>query len=138
MKATEYKIKGYNFLNFKEYQKAKQEIDSIEYIRTHTDLSDTKKVARLYNSLIEKETFKTVIGYEFLKELQNMLIDGGIITLDTIPWIKIGRATTDLSQVGDTREGNLAKEYKIRHRNSRIINIFLVLIIASMIIIRLV
>lgn len=136
MKDKEYKLKGYNFVNFAEYQKAKQETDSIEYIRTHTDLTDTKKVAKLYNSLIEKGTFKTVVGYEFLKELQSMLIDGGIITLDTIPWIKIGRASTE--PTGDAGEGKLAKEYRIRHRNSRIINIFLVLIIAAMIIIRLI
>lgn len=138
MKVTEYKLKGYNFVNFKEYQKAKQEKDSIEYIRTNTDLTDTKKVAKLYNSLIEKDTFKTIIGYEFLKELQNNLIDDGIITLDTIPWIKVGVVSNSFSQAGDIREGKLANEYKIRHRNSRIINIFLVLIIAAMIIIRLI
>lgn len=137
MKDNEYKIKGYNFVNFNEYQKAKQEKDSIEYIRTHTDLADTKKIAKLYSSLVEKDTFKTVIGYEFLKELQNMLIDGGIITLDTIPWIKIGRASIGLTS-GEAGEGKLAREYRIRHRNSRIINLFLVLIIAAMFIIRLI
>ncbi|HHU70564.1 MAG TPA: hypothetical protein GXZ21_00840 [Clostridiales bacterium] len=138
MNVKEYRLKGYSFVNFAEYQKAKQETDSIEYIRTHTDLTDTKKVAKLYNSLIEKETFKTVIGFEFLKELQNILIDGGIITLDTIPWIRVGRTNTGLSQAGDKREESMAREYKIRHRNSRIINIFLVLIIAAMIVIRLI
>lgn len=137
MKNKEYKLKGYNFVNFKDYQKAKQETDSIEYIRTHTDLADIKKVAKLYNSLVEKDTFKTVIGYEFLKELQSMLIDGGIITLDTIPWIRVGKESGGLS-TADAGEGKMAREYRIRHRNSRIINIFLVLIIAAMIIIRLI
>lgn len=72
-------IKDYVFTNKKEYDKAKKELDAITYMKANSDFTDPKMVYKIYSRLLDKGTFQTVIGYEFLKELRAMVIQGGII-----------------------------------------------------------
>ncbi|MBE5966616.1 MAG: hypothetical protein E7255_06575 [Lachnospiraceae bacterium] len=139
MKEMEYKLQGYSFTDPEEYREAKREAESVDYIRTKTDLEDLNKVTKLYYKLADKQTFQSIIGYEFLKELQNKVLNGGIRTPDTIPWIRVGgRSSNSVIQPDkNSKYQKLAEEYRIRHRNSRIINIFMSIIIAAMILINL-
>jgi len=144
MADKEYKLHGYSFTDFDEYREAKQEADSVNYIRVRTDFNDLSKVTKLYHSLIDKGAFKTIIGYAFLKELQDIILKGGISSLDTLPSIRIENIDKPLINSVDPQElkklnqfQKQAEEYRIRHRNSRIINVFLIIIIVAMIIINL-
>ncbi|NLK28681.1 MAG: hypothetical protein GX306_10125 [Clostridiales bacterium] len=144
MADKEYKLHGYSFTDFDEYREAKQEADSVNYIRVRTDFNDLSKVTKLYHSLIDKCAFKTIIGYAFLKELQDIILKGGISSLDTLPSIRIENIDKPLINSVDPQElkklnqfQKQAEEYRIRHRNSRIINVFLIIIIVAMIIINL-
>jgi hypothetical protein len=101
---------------------------------------------KLYHKLTEKQAFQTIVGYEFLKELQVKLIASNTVTLENLPSISIvngkhPNSAKEFAQLSaEQRENKLkdrADEYRIKHRNSRIINIFLVIIIAAMIIITL-
>lgn len=138
MSDKEYKLRGYHFEDFEEYREAKREAESIEYIRAKTNFNDLSIITKLYHRLIDKQTFHTIVGYEFLKELQNKILEGGISTLDSLPGIHIRKKSTILQPKEDTNALKSAEEYRIRYRNSRIINIFLVLIITAMIIINLI
>ncbi|NLP35202.1 MAG: hypothetical protein GX359_08430 [Clostridiales bacterium] len=138
MKDIGYNFRGYRFLDIEEYREAKREAESIEYIRAKTNLKDLGKVTKLYHKLIDKQTFRTIIGHEFLKELQNTILEGGINTLENIPSISIGTRSSALHPKKNHNDKGVAEEYRIRHRNSRIINIFLTLIIIAMIIINLI
>ncbi|MBH1940290.1 hypothetical protein I5677_05185 [Mobilitalea sibirica] len=142
MKDNEYKVSGYSFTDIKEYKEAKREAETIEYIRANTDLNDRNKVLKLYHKLVERQTLKTVVGYGFLKELQNKILKEGIIGEDKLPDIKVVKEEKKIfgkvykNQLEHTQENKyriLSEEYRIRHRNSRIINLFLILIIAIMI-----
>ncbi len=144
MADKEYRLNGYSFTDFEEYREAKREADSVNYIRVRTDFNDLSKVTKLYHSLIEKGAFNTIIGYTFLKELQDIILKGGISTLDTIPGIRVGSFDKPIKNSVDplelkklTQYQKQAVEYRIRHRNSRIINVFLIIIIAAMIVINL-
>ena len=139
VRELEYKLQGYCFTDVEEYREAKREAESIDYIRAKTDLEDLNKVTKLYYKLVDKQTFQSVIGYEFLKELQDKILDGGISTSDTIPWIKVSRRSSAsvIQPDGNGKYQKLAEEYRIRHRNSRIINIFMSVIIAAMLFISL-
>lgn len=142
MMESENKVSGYSFTNIQEYKEAKREAETIDYIRANTDLKDLNKVLKLYHKLVERQTLKTIVGYGFLKELQDIILKEGIISKDSLPCIKIEKDmkqfkaySNSLEQNREQKNQSLAEEYRIRHRNSRIINIFLVIIIIAMIMI---
>ncbi len=82
-------VKGFLFPNYKEAQVAKKELKNIEVIRTKTDFSNKNALIELYNKLIEKNFFRTVIGYEFLSEIRGMLTEDYYCSEDQLPSIKI-------------------------------------------------
>lgn len=134
----------YNFSDQYDYKEASREAETIEYIKANTDLNDSAKVVKLYHRLVEKQTFKTIIGYEFLKSLRDKIEKDGIVSGDKLPLINIigdskqsfGKVYTgSLSHDQEEKYKSIAKDYQIKRRNSRIINVFLLLIIAIMIII---
>jgi hypothetical protein len=70
---AKYRVDGYLFETEKEARQAKKEADSIRYIRAQTRMNDPDVMYKLYDKLIEKKTFETVVGIEFLRELQTYL-----------------------------------------------------------------
>lgn len=72
--AREYKFKGYTFYSEEEYNEAKKENETIEYIKARTDLGRTDTVIALYNRLIDRKVISTVIGLDFLKRLRGLAL----------------------------------------------------------------
>lgn len=142
MKETEYKISGYSFSDVKEFKEAKREAETIDYIKANTDLNDLNKAVKLYHKLVERQTLKTILGCNFLKELQDRILREGIISPDTLPNIRIEKDSKQYKAFAYAMEHdreqkiqNFAENYRIKHRNSRIINVFLFVIIAAMLLI---
>lgn len=79
MEQNNYIVAGFQFPNGKEALAAKRELEHIKLIREKTDFAsgeaDADTILELYTRLIEKNIFKTQIGYSFLGELRNILID---------------------------------------------------------------
>lgn len=71
-------VDGFVFPNEKEAQTAFNEHNNIEMIRQRTPISDPDAAYELYTKLIERDMFKTVVGYSFLYELrQRLVVDFG-------------------------------------------------------------
>lgn len=71
-------VEGFVFSSYKEAQTALKEQKNIEIIRQRTPFSDSRAVYELYAKLIERDMFKTMVGYSFLYELrQHLLTDFG-------------------------------------------------------------
>lgn len=146
MKENENIVSGYSFSNVPEYKEAKQEAETIEYIKANTNLNDINKVIKLYQKLNEKHTLKTIVGYGFLKQLQDEILKSGTITQENMQCISVisdkaltsKELATSMLQNTEHKFQKLADDYRIRHRNARIINIFLAMIIIVMIIITIV
>jgi len=146
MKESENIVSGYSFSDGQDYKEAKREAETIEYIKANTDLNNLDKTLKIYHKLVEKQTFKTVVGYEFLRKLQDDLRKSEVAGKEDLQNIRIEKkkegsgklTTTATTQNPDHKFQSLYEEYRIRHRNSRIINIFLFAIIAAMIIITLI
>lgn len=68
-----YEVEGFAFDDREEYNKAKKEAEAIHYIRKNTDFDNIPLVKKMYDKLVEKGTFQTVVGYAFLKEIQQLL-----------------------------------------------------------------
>lgn len=67
-------VEGFVFSTMKEAQIAMKEQKNIEVIRERTEFSNPEAVYELYVKLLERNMFKTIIGYSFLYELRNILI----------------------------------------------------------------
>jgi uncharacterized membrane protein len=142
MKENEYKVAGYSFSDAHDYKEAKREAESIDYIRANTDLNDLNKTIKLYHKLVERKTLKTVVGFTFLKELQERIVKEGIVSKENMPCIQIVKEEKQIRSYANTLEHEqeqkhltMIEDYKIRLRNSRIISAFLVGIIIVMIVI---
>ena len=89
MQNDKWVVQCFSFANSNDYEKAKKEQETVAYIKSNTNLSNIKVVAKLYSSLIEKETFDTIIGYTFLQELRQLLLSQDMITEVALPSIPI-------------------------------------------------
>lgn len=136
MKDTDLLVAGFLFNTNKEYSDAKDELEAVEYIKTNTDLSKPKLALKLYKKLTENRTFHTPVGYCFLKELQDTIKRAGVIAPEALENIYVlphsGSATEEINVISLEHYKQLSETEHIKNRNSRIINIFLVLIILVM------
>lgn len=142
MDNTEYKVSGYSFTDLQVYKEAKREAETIEYIKANTDLSDKSKTLKLYHKLVERKTLKTIVGYSFLKELQDKILQDGIVSKENLPCIKVEMNnkiykaySNSLEHEMEQKKHTQREDYRIRLRNSRIVSLFLCLIIVIMFII---
>lgn len=79
MAEKEYVLNGIRFASAIEYQNARKEQEGIAYITQKNDMSDDRVVLALYNKFVQKKVFRTQIGYNFLKELQERLMRSTVI-----------------------------------------------------------
>ncbi len=142
MKENEYKVAGFVFKDSHSYKEAKREEETVEYIKANTDLNDLNKALKLYHKLVERKTLNTVVGYSFLYDLRNKILQAGIVTQENLPNIQIEKSDKEprvydnlLEKEKEQRHIALIEDYKIKLRNSRIISIFLAAIIIIMIVI---
>ena len=140
MNENENSVAGYLFLNSYDYKEAKREAESVEYIKANTELGDINKVIKLYIKLVERKTLRTVVGYAFLNELRNQIIQSGIIGEDKLPKIQIQKEqairvyNSELERKQEEKHLAEMNEYKTKLRNSRIIIVFLTLIVLVMLV----
>lgn len=141
-----YTVGGYTFKSKEAADEAKNELNAIKYVSSKTDTKDPKQVYLLYNKLLDKELFKTLIGMNYLKELQQFLYMSEEIPNDRIRPIPINY---ELKEVLDgkreisnnkslIRKLERARDrYKDMYIKSLIINVVLVVVIIIMIVISL-
>lgn len=141
-----YTVGGYTFKSKEAADEAKNELNAIKYVSSKTDTKDPKQVYLLYNKLLDKELFKTLIGMNYLKELQQFLYMSEEIPNDRIRPIPINY---ELKEVLDgkreiTNNKSLIRRlerardrYKDMYIKSLIINVVLVVVIIIMIVISL-
>lgn len=67
-------VDGFAFQSAREAENALREQQNIEIIREKAVLSDSSAVYELYEKLIERDMFKTIVGYSFLYELRYRLL----------------------------------------------------------------
>lgn len=79
MAVQEYKVNGYQFDNKPDYEQAVREMNTIANIKEKMNLSDAKVALSLYNQAVSKRTFKTPVGYAFLKNLRDTIIKSGLV-----------------------------------------------------------
>lgn len=84
-----YRIDEYSFLNREDYERALKEKETVAYLQANTGSNDNKALLKVYNRSVEKKSFHTVIGIEYLSALRRQLIASGIVTGETLAPVPI-------------------------------------------------
>lgn len=143
MSDKSYRVGGYVFDDEYDYKEAKREAESIEYIKSKADLKDLNKTIKLYYKLVERQTFKTAVGMDFLRELRERILAGQIVDEKSLPCIRVEKSgklrpySAAISRDAENRYKERVGILESKLRSLRIINVFLILIIAAMILISL-
>lgn len=143
---SDYVVDGYYFRTKETALEAQNELNAIKYVSMKTDLKDPKQVCLLYNKLLEKELFKTIVGIGYLKKLQDFLYVSDEIPNDKIQPISVdyelqellkGRREITRNKSVINKLKKEKKKYNDMFIKAIIVNVVLVAVIAFMIIITL-
>lgn len=140
--AGKYELEGYIFYDREEFNKAKKEAEAIGYIQSNTDFSNMTLVRKMYDKLVDKGTFQTIVGYTFLKGVQDLLKEEespGNGKVKGIPVKKIDVKYTEREPASLSDEAKKAQRYqdlyekeKTKRTSLKVAIFFLVGIIAAM------
>lgn len=137
---NEYIVSGIMFNTEIEYKKALNDEKHIAQINEKIDLTNHSKVRKLYIRLLEKQTFKTAVGFVYLKKLYDIIKQDSQDEVDELPIINIDMfgesETVDYGyfSTGNKNNGNVKK---IKNENMLLKGIIVILLIcvASMFVI---
>jgi len=137
--SEKYVIDGFSFQNASDYERAKKEKETIAYLSANTDMADMKAVYKIYKLSLEKKSFQTVFGLNYLEDLRSRLAGSGIVAEEMLEPIPAGRLLTVIKQKqGEAADKAVveAEEKLQKKRAGDIIKNFLIavllLIIAAM------
>ncbi len=140
-------INGFSFADEAEGRQAAKEAEGVRYIREKVDMDRPEHVLHIYNKVVREELFETVIGFSYLKELQEYLRSIPFIEEDAILDIPVRHTAFERSirrqeeQAGHrSREGAQKTEvrhadYRVRYRVMRMLCIVLAVCVAGMFVI---
>lgn len=77
-------VNGFQFESATDYAEAKKEAEAIEYIVSKMDISDPQIAVKVYYKLLDRRNLKTIVGFNFLKELRDFCISSGLVTKEQI------------------------------------------------------
>ncbi len=142
---NKYVVDGYSFSSRNDYEKALKEKEAISYIVANTNMADMKSVLKIYNKSVDKKSFQTVIGLEFVGNMRKSLISSGIVSKDTLMNVPVPKITgvNKATASADSGVSDIkAEKYKQAYENAvagrtirNMVIAFLVLIIAAMLVI---
>lgn len=83
-------IEGIYFESEKEYESAYKELETIREIERKFAVGDAKVALSIYNKAVSKKSFKTIIGYMFLKRLRDTIVSCGLVDSESLYPIPVG------------------------------------------------
>ena len=82
-------VEGYLFLSEEDAEIARQEKKKIDYLEKHMDYNSAHNVLRVYKKAMAERVFKTPVGCDYLKRIQDFLISNPQINRDEVPPITL-------------------------------------------------
>lgn len=118
--AKKYILDGYSFANAAELERAKKEQETIRYLTANTNMADMKAVYKVYKLSVEKKSFQTIFGIQYLGELRKRLVGSGTVEedlLEPIPIIKSG----EVASARQTRRTGMdsTEKYKLAYEKAK-------------------
>lgn len=143
------RLDGFVFRDGETYDAAARDQQIIAYLQKQVDLTNAEAARRVYEQAISQDLFSTVVGFTFLKELQEALLQEGTVSraeLSPIPVKTPEKKETPAPEAAvpagaKERKTVRAEErayrqadsrYRKRYRASFVLNIILAAAIAAM------
>lgn len=82
-------VNGYYFIGEDDADLARQEEKKIAYLEQHMDYNQPNTVLKIYCKAVEERIFKTPIGFDYLRRVQDFLLSCQGITPEMVPPIKL-------------------------------------------------
>lgn len=138
-----YIVNGYEFHNEEDYSEALTESNTIKHINGRLNGADVNQIEQLYCQLIEKNTFHTQVGLEYLHRMRHLILKNKGVDED-IPNVQVYTATEENTKnklekrkaVENAKSVEKhCKKLKERLRTSIILNVVLVIVVIAMFVI---
>lgn len=129
-------VGGYKFATVADAETARMEEKKVENLEKHLDYRNPQNVLLVYNKAIENKVFLTPIGFAYLQKMQTEMMKWGVPADKIKPVPLYGTFSNKTENNSSIRRSIAARkpkvEYKGRFITSVLINIILVLLVASM------
>ena len=89
MKDVDLALSRLNFESREAYDRAKKEAEFIRKAEETMDLTDGKTALKLYNKIVKEKIFSSVLGYEFLFELRDVIIEAGVAKAENLAAVPV-------------------------------------------------
>lgn len=77
-------VGGFVFTNEAEAKQAQKEVEGVKFIKEKLDMDKPEMVLQMYNKMVRQKLFETVVGYSYLKDLQEYLCSIPFVNNDEI------------------------------------------------------
>ncbi|MBP3476804.1 MAG: hypothetical protein J6K48_10930 [Lachnospiraceae bacterium] len=129
-------VGGYQFATIADAETARMEEKKVENLEKHLDYRNPQNVLLVYNKAIENKVFLTPVGFAYLQKMQAEMMKWGVPADKIKPVPLYGTFSNKTENNISIRRSIAARkpkvEYKGRFITSVLINIILVLLVASM------
>lgn len=130
-------VDGFSFPSYKEAQVALKEKKNIETIRERLDMTDATSVYQIYEKLIAREMFQTIVGYSFLNELRHLLVTEFFYNESDLSVVELPKRL-EYDKVSELNKGvlenKLMKLTTLKNRMAIVIVALLIMIVAMFVI----
>ena len=119
-------VSGFKFETEEAAQKARNELEGIEVVRSKVNMRSPETVLEVYNKLIDKRLCKTAVGYSYLHDLQKYLQNTNQIPKESIRDIPIepirSRVVRDFEHFEEEKRRSQDNVYRDKYKTSLIFN----------------
>ncbi len=121
MKEVDLALGRFNFESREAYDRAKKEAEFIRKAEQTMDLTDGKTALKLYNKIVKEKIFSSMLGYEFLFELRDVIIESGVAKADTLAPVPVREIIKVENDTLEDRSIEVEK-YRRLYEGQKIIN----------------
>lgn len=136
MEKNEFRVNGIQFSSYAQAQEAQKELECIVTIKEQLDMENKNAVYQIYEKMIERDFFKSVVGYHFLLELRHLLVTDFGYNEEELSMIKVPKLQMDKNQ--EQKRLNLEQQVEnltlIKKKMSIVIAALLCMVVAMFVI----
>ena len=109
-------VDGFHFDSAADYANARRESEAIAHIRAKMDIKNPEIALKVYYKLLDRQSFHTVVGICFLKELRDCVTSSNMVDeqeLKTIhsPLMSVNEDSTEVGDENALENSAVASEY---------------------------
>jgi hypothetical protein len=123
-------LEDYVFSNKRDFVKATKEKEVVDHMKATVHWKNPTVAYKLYNRILDKNSFTTIIGIDFLKELREIIVTSGVSTKEGLRPIPVKKQEVKVDEYQERYENAL-----VTRRIERIAIGFLSLIIVGMLVV---